>query len=156
MIEIPTNLDTKNLRVGIVQSRFNPEPSNLLLSSCVEELRRHKVLDSNIVVLTVPGALEIPYGLKKLYDSKFSVDVLVALGVVVRGETYHFDVVARESARRISEIAMKIPVINGVLTVYEKDQALKRAKDKGIYCAISAIEMADLESSIDESYDKNE
>lgn len=155
-ISIKNSLDTQGLRVGIVASRFNLEVCDLLLKRCLDELVGRGVLDQDIVVLRVSGALEIPYALRQLYESKFRVDGLIALGAVIRGETYHFELVANESARKISEIAEKIPVANGVLTCDNMQQALARVDTKAAECAHCVIELVELRSSIEAAYVQNE
>ena len=143
--EIEPNLDGKNLRVGVVMSRFNPDIGDGLLSGCCEELSRLGVAPQNVVLATVPGALELPLVLLTMAQSgKF--DALVALGAVIRGETYHFEIVSNESARGISEVQIEtgIPIANAVLTTENDDQALERMAQKGAEAAQAAIEMANL------------
>ncbi len=142
MKEIEPNLDGKGLRVGIVLSRFNSDIGDGLLSACVAELHKHGVADGDIVLATVPGALETPAVLQQMARSgKF--DALVALGAVIRGETYHFEIVANESARGVSQVQLEssIPVANAILTTENDDQALARMSEKGAEAARVAIEM---------------
>ncbi|MDZ4097745.1 MAG: 6,7-dimethyl-8-ribityllumazine synthase, partial [Methylophilaceae bacterium] len=103
MRDIEINLDGKGLRIGIVLSRFNSEIGDGLLSACKIELRKLGVADDAITVATVPGALETPLVLQHMAASQ-KYDALIALGAIIRGETYHFEVVANESARGISEV----------------------------------------------------
>jgi 6,7-dimethyl-8-ribityllumazine synthase len=138
------------LRVAIVWSRFNEAIVRQLLAACDKRLVQLGVAASDIGVVSVPGALEIPIALQSLglerrgfarrYDS------LIALGAVVRGETFHFEIVATESARGILDVQLEtgIPVANGVLTTDTEAQALERAPVKGAECAAVAIEMANL------------
>jgi 6,7-dimethyl-8-ribityllumazine synthase len=111
------NLDGDGLRIGIVQSRFNEPVCNGLADACIEELERLGVIGQDVLLVTVPGALEIPLALQKLAESG-QFDALIALGAVVRGETYHFELVSNESGAGISRIALDFgtPVANAVLT----------------------------------------
>ncbi|WP_137719133.1 6,7-dimethyl-8-ribityllumazine synthase [Methylobacillus flagellatus] len=139
------NLDGKDLRIGIVLSRFNSNIGEGLLASCHAELIKLGVADADITLATVPGALELPVVLHQMADSdKF--DALIALGAIIRGETYHFEVVANESARGISEVQLNtgVPVANAVLTTEDDDQALQRMGVKGAEAAAVAIEMVNL------------
>jgi 6,7-dimethyl-8-ribityllumazine synthase len=143
--EIESSLDGAGLRIGVVMSRFNIEVSEGLLSACTTALLKHGVAEGDIVLVTVPGALEIPLALQKMAMSgKF--DALIALGAVIRGETYHFEVVANESANGITQVQLDtgVPVANAVLTTDDDDQALHRMDTKGAEAAKVAIEMAHL------------
>ncbi len=133
------------LSVGIVMSRFNTDVGEGLLSSCTAALLKQGVAAGDIRVVTVPGALEAPLALQKMAQSgKF--DALVALGAVIRGETYHFEIVSNESSSGITavQLATGVPIANGILTTENDDQALERMMEKGADCAIAAIEMANL------------
>ena len=143
--EIEPNLDGDGLRVGIVMSRFNPYVCEGLLSAAVTELLRLGVADEDILITTVPGALEIPLVLQTLADSE-DFDALIALGAVIRGETYHFEIVSNEMAAGINRVGLDtgMPIANGVLTTEDDDQALSRMQEKGTDCAQAAIEMAHL------------
>ena len=143
--EIEQDLDGAGLRIGIVMSRFNIDVCEGLLSGCVSALLHHGVSASDMVIATVPGALEIPPALAKLARSG-KYDALVALGAVIRGETYHFEVVSNESARGVMEVQLDtgIPVANGILTTEDDDQALCRMGQKGGEAGLAAIEMANL------------
>ena len=147
--EIEPDLDGAALRVGIAMSRFSPEIGEGLLSGCLDELQRLGVKSENILLVTVPGALELPLALQRLTQSA-SVDALVALGCVIRGETYHFEIVSNESARGISDVQLTtgIPIANAVLTTENDDQALARMVVKGGDAARAAIEMANLQKAI--------
>jgi 6,7-dimethyl-8-ribityllumazine synthase len=145
MKEIESDLKGESLRIGIVLSRFNSDVGEGLLSACVAELHKLGVIEANIVLATVPGALEAPLVLQKMAQSgKF--DALVALGAVIRGETYHFELVANESGRGISQVQLNtgVPVANAVLTTENDDQALARMSVKGTEAARVAVEMANL------------
>lgn len=151
MNELKVDLEGEGLRVGIVQARFNESIGVAQREACVSELLALGVDQSDIHVATVPGALEIPLVLSQLAETgRF--DALVALGAVIRGETYHFEVVSNESAAGISRVALEfhIPVANGVLTVDTDAQAMARAAEKGRDCARVAVEMANLIFSIDD------
>ncbi len=149
MKEIERNLAGKGMRIGIVLSRFNNEIGDGLLSACSAELRKLGVADDDVTLATVPGALESPMVLSKMAQSgKF--DALIALGAVIRGDTYHFEVVANESARGISEVQLRtgMPIANAILTTDNDDQALVRMSVKGAEAASVAIEMANLLKSL--------
>ena len=144
------NQDGKGLRIGIVVSRFNAEVGEALLAACTTALRKHGVLAQDIRVISVPGALEAPLALQKMANTG-KYDALIALGAVIRGETYHFEVVANESAGGITTVALDtgVPVANGILTTENDDQAAARVTQKGSDCAAAAIEMANLLKKIE-------
>lgn len=145
MKEIEKNLDGTDLRVGVVLSRFNSDIGDGLLSACTAELLKLGVASEAITIATVPGALETPLILQHMAMSD-QYDALIALGAIIRGETYHFEVVANESARGISEVQFNagIPVANAVLTTEDDDQAIARMHVKGAEAAQVAVEMANL------------
>jgi 6,7-dimethyl-8-ribityllumazine synthase len=146
------NLDGAGLRVGIVVGRFNREIGDALLAACSAALARHGVRASDTRVVSVPGALEVPLALQKMANTgRF--DALIALGAVIRGETYHFEIVANESAGGITTVALDtgVPVANGILTTENEAQARARAEQKGADCAAVAIEMARLLKKLDEN-----
>lgn len=142
--------DGSGLRIGIVQARFNREVCDALLKACLSELARCGVAESDTLVCTVPGALEIPYALQRLADTG-QFDALVALGAVIKGDTYHFEVVCNESAAGVGRVAQacEVPVANAILTTYTDAQAEERASVKGAEAARVAIEMAQLGAMID-------
>ena len=149
MTTVAPSLTGKGLRVGIVWSRFNEELVRQLLTACDKQLVELGVAAENIDVVSVPGALEIPLALQTLALERRGLagrryDCLVALGCVVRGETFHFEVVATESARGILDVQLEtgIPVANGVLTTENEAQAAERAPVKGAEAARVAVEMA--------------
>jgi 6,7-dimethyl-8-ribityllumazine synthase len=147
--ELESELNGAELNIGIVMSRYNIDVSKGLLDSCTAELEKNGVL--NIVMKTVPGALEIPLALQKMaLTDQF--DALVALGAVVRGDTYHFEVVSTESAGGITAVQLDtgIPVANGILTTNTNDQALERMSQKGAEAARVAIEMVHILRKLDE------
>lgn len=147
--EYPSDLAGEGHRVGIVMSRFNPDIGEGLLSACVAELARLGVAATDLTLATVPGALEIPLVLQTMAQSA-QYSALIALGAVIRGETYHFEVVSNDACRAIMEVQLEtgIPIANGVLTTENDDQALERMQQKGVDCAQAAIEMANLHKAL--------
>ncbi|MCR4304774.1 MAG: 6,7-dimethyl-8-ribityllumazine synthase [Gallionella sp.] len=145
MKEIEKNLNGAGLRIGIVQSRFNPEVCEGLLGACQAKLVQQGVDEDDITLATVPGALEIPLALLHMAESE-KFDALIALGAVIRGDTYHFEIVANESARCVGEVqlACGVPVANAILTTDTDAQAIERMLVKGEEAALVAIEMANL------------
>jgi 6,7-dimethyl-8-ribityllumazine synthase len=135
----------EGLRIGIVRARFNDALTQKLAQACYAELERLEVDSTDIKHVTVPGALEIPIALKVMADSG-DYDALIALGCVIRGETYHFELVANESGAGITRVALdhQVPVANAVLTVENEAQAWARAEEKGRDAARVAVEMANL------------
>jgi 6,7-dimethyl-8-ribityllumazine synthase len=151
ILEIEPSLNGAGLRVGIVMSRFNTDAPEGLLGACTDELRRHGVQAADMLLVTVPGALEVPLALRKLAEGgRF--DALVALGAVIRGETYHFELVCNESAAGLARVQLDtgVPVANGILTTDDEDQALARMSEKGAEVARVAIEMANLLKTLNE------
>jgi len=135
----------EGLRIGIVRARFNDALTSKLASACMAELDRLEVEPGDITVVTVPGALEVPLALKAMAQSG-DFDALVALGCVIRGETYHFELVANESGAGVTRVALDhgLPIANAILTVENEAQAWARAEDKGRDAARVAVEMANL------------
>jgi 6,7-dimethyl-8-ribityllumazine synthase len=148
---IPQNITGADRRVGIVLSRFNPGIGDTLLAGALRALAEAKVEEDDIVLVTVPGALETPLALQRLAQAG-DYDALIALGAVVRGETYHFEIVANQSAAGVSSVALEfgIPIGNGILTTETEAQALERADGKGYDAAQAALELATLLDAIDE------
>lgn len=133
------------LKIGIAISRFNKDICEGLLSACERELLKLGVAKTDILVVNIPGALEHPLALQKMAQSgKF--DALVAIGSIVRGETYHFEVVSNESARGITDVQLQtgVPIANAVLTLENDDQGHQRMMEKGTDAARVAVEMANL------------
>lgn len=145
------NMEGVGLRIGIVQARFNEDVCHGLLSACLAELKHLGVADEDVLHVTVPGALEIPFALQKMADTE-QFDALIAIGAVIRGETYHFELVANESGAGISRIALDfgIPVANAVLTTDTDEQAEARMAEKGGDAARVAVEMANLAIALEE------
>src|SRR3569623_3750330 len=146
-----SNLDGQGLRIGIVQARFNEDVCHGLLSACLAELKHLGVADEDVLLVTVPGALEIPLALQKLAESS-QFDALIALGAVIRGETYHFELVSNESGAGISRVGLDfgIPVANAVLTTENDEQAEARMAEKGADAARVAVEMANLAVALEQ------
>jgi len=142
---LEADLNGQDLRIGIVQARFNEEYCVALSKACIEELIVLGVAQQDIKLVTVPGALEIPFALQKLVETG-EFDGLVALGAVIRGETYHFELVSNESASGITRISIEsgLPIANGVLTCETDEQAQVRVNVKGVDCAKAVVEMANL------------
>ena len=138
-------------RVGIVLSRFNPEVGDRLLDGALRALKESGVPDDGVIIATVPGALETPLALQAMARTgRYA--ALVALGAVIRGETYHFEIVSNESAAGVMRVGLDfdIPIGNGILTTEDDAQALVRAEQKGHEAAQAALELANLRLSIDE------
>ncbi len=138
-------LDGRKLAIGIVQARFNENVTNALADACRQELAALGVDEKNIRHVKVPGALEVANALQVMAETdKF--DALIALGCIIRGETYHFELVANESGAALTRIALdyQLPIVNAILTTENMAQALARQIDKGIDAARVAVEMANL------------
>lgn len=150
IVRIEPNTRGDARRVAIVQSRFNPDIGEGLLASALRALREAGVTDDRIIVVTVPGALEIPLALQRLAQLR-DYDALVALGAVIRGDTYHFDIVANESASGLASVQLEfgVPIGNGILTCDTEAQAKARMAAKGGEAALAALELANLLDAID-------
>lgn len=149
ILEIEPCLNGTGLRIGLVMSRFNVDVCEGLLASCTAELSRLGVAAEDMLIVTVPGALEIPPALQALANTaKF--DALVALGAVIRGETFHFEVVSNESAAGVSQVQLDtgVPIANAILTTDTDYQAESRMQVKGAEAAQVAVEMANLRRDI--------
>ena len=140
---IKPNLDGSALKIGIVQSRFNEPVVMKMNQACVDALLAHGVKVANITHITVPGALEIPIALQTIALTH-QFNALIAIGAVIRGETYHVEVVSNDSCRGVMDVMLEtgVPIANGILTVNSDEQALARVVEKGGDCARAAIEMA--------------
>ncbi|MFJ3046896.1 6,7-dimethyl-8-ribityllumazine synthase [Herbaspirillum chlorophenolicum] len=145
------DLNGESLRIGIVQARFNEDVCHGLLAACLAELKHLGVSDEDILHVTVPGALEIPLALQKMAETE-QFDALIALGAVIRGETYHFELVSNESGSGITRIALDfgVPIANAVLTTENDEQAEVRMAEKGADAARVAVEMANLSIVLEE------
>ncbi|MEQ1533529.1 MAG: 6,7-dimethyl-8-ribityllumazine synthase [Sideroxydans sp.] len=145
MKEIKQNLNGTGLRIGIVQSRFNPVVCEGLLAACFMQLVKSGVSEDDITLATVPGALEIPLALQSMAQSR-KFDALIALGAVIRGDTFHFEIVCNESARGVGEVQLHsgVPIANAILTTNTDEQAEVRMNVKGAEAALVAIEMVNL------------
>jgi 6,7-dimethyl-8-ribityllumazine synthase len=139
------NLEGEGLRIGIVRARFNDPITRALEQACLAELEALGVAGKHVTRIDVPGALEVPLALKMLADSE-DYDALVALGCVIRGETYHFELVANESGAGVMRVSLEqqVPIANAILTVENEAQAWARADEKGRDAARVAVEMANL------------
>ena len=140
-----SRLEGRKLVIGIVQARFNQGVTNALAKACWDELLARGVEEKNIEHVQVPGALEVPVALQAMAE-KGGYDALIALGCIVRGETYHFELVANETAAGVTRVALdyQLPIANAILTTENMDQAVARQVDKGRDAAQVAIEMANL------------
>ncbi|HEU4851119.1 MAG TPA: 6,7-dimethyl-8-ribityllumazine synthase [Telluria sp.] len=146
-----SNLTGSGLRIGIIQARFNADVGHGLLSSCLAELKHLGVADEDVLHVTVPGALEIPLACQKMAETE-QFDALIALGAVIRGETYHFELVANESGAGITRVSLDygMPIANAVLTTENDEQAEARMAEKGTEAARCAVEMANLLLALEE------
>lgn len=140
-----TQLDGARLRIGIVQARFNESITNALASACRSELLALGVEEKNIDHVLVPGALEVPVALQAMAERE-QYDALVALGCIIRGETYHFELVANESGAGVTRLSLdyQLPIANAIITTENLEQAIARQTDKGRDAARVAVEMANL------------
>jgi 6,7-dimethyl-8-ribityllumazine synthase len=138
-------LDGRKLYIGIVQARFNESITNALADACKKELAALGVVDKHIDHVFVPGALEVPVALQALAETN-QYDALIALGCIIRGETYHFELVANESGAGVSRVSLdyKLPIANAIITTENMPQAIARQTDKGRDAARVAVEMANL------------
>ena len=154
MVKTKKTTKSPSVRIAIVASRFNDFIAKPLLNACWMELKRAGLKDEQITTVWVPGSFEVPLTALKLAQKK-NVDAVICLGAVIRGETYHFDVIANESGRGIMQASLATgkPVIMGILTTDTVDQAQKRAQDKGgpnkgRDCAQTALQMIQLLKTI--------
>jgi 6,7-dimethyl-8-ribityllumazine synthase len=147
----PVDDDGRDLSIGIVVGRFNQDIGEAMLEACFAELLRLDVAAENVTIASVPGALEIPITLQRLAGSE-RFDALIALGAVIRGETYHFEIVSNESASGITAVQLDsgVPVANGILTCETEEQVAERIEQKATDCAQVAVQMARLMEAIDE------
>jgi 6,7-dimethyl-8-ribityllumazine synthase len=142
-------LNGKGLKIGVVVSRFNAPIVEKMRVACERALLAHGVEANDIVSESVAGALEIPLALQCMAMTR-SYDALIAIGAVIRGETYHFEVVSNESCRGVMNVMLEnaLPIANGILTTENDEQALARVEEKGADCAVVAIELAQIVSRI--------
>lgn len=150
-LSFPCQLNGEDLKIAIVVSRFNEDICQNLLKICRAELKNLGVEEQNILLVDVPGALEIPYVVAQLcQNTKLDLSAAIALGCVIRGETYHFELVCNESVRSLSQVALKsnIPVINGILTTENHSQAQARVQEKALDFARSAVEMGQIKQAL--------
>ena len=137
--------DGSDLHIGLVQARFNESVTNALTDACRSQLLELGVREEHITHVLVPGALEIPTALQALAE-RDEFDALIALGCIIRGETYHFELVANESGSAVTRLALdyQLPIANAILTVENMEQAQARQDEKGRDAARVAVEMANL------------
>ncbi len=142
-------MNGKKLKIGIVQARFNASVTDALAQACKAELLALGVAEKDIDHITVPGALEVPVALQAMAE-KANYDALVALGCIIRGETYHFELVANESGSAVTRVALdyQLPIANAILTTEDMPQAIARQDEKGRDAARVAVEMANLLESL--------
>lgn len=138
-------LDGRELRIGVVQARFNAAITDALSMATLAELQRLGVANEDVTVVQVPGALEIPVALQAMAESE-RFDALIALGCIIRGETYHFELVANESGAGVTRVSLdyQLPIANAILTTENLAQAVARQTEKGTDAARVAVEMANL------------
>ncbi|WP_461242836.1 6,7-dimethyl-8-ribityllumazine synthase [Secundilactobacillus muriivasis] len=145
--------DGKGLKIGIVTAQFNALVTEKLQAGAIDQLKKYGIAEDDITVMTVPGAMELPR-ITKLLASKGNVDGIIALGAVVRGETSHYDYVCSETASGLADVSLNgpVPVMFGVLTTDNLDQAINRAGgkggNKGADCADGVVEMINLERKL--------
>ena len=149
--EIAPSLNGKKLRIGIVQARFNEDITHAMTEACLGELMRLGVKAKNVTLVQVPGALEVPVALQGLAD-RARYDALIAIGCIIRGETYHFELVANESGAGVTRLSLdyRLPIANAIITTENMEQAIARQVDKGRDAAQVAVEMANLLNSYDD------
>lgn len=155
MRRVEGKMTAKGMRMGIVAARFNEFITSKLVEGAADVLRRHEVAEDDIVTALVPGAFEIPVIAKKMAESG-KYDAIICLGAVIRGATSHYDYVCNEVSKGIAQVSMAsgIPVMFGVLTTENIEQAIERAGtkagNKGAECASGAIEMVNLMRALEE------
>lgn len=142
-------MNGQKLTIGIVQARFNEAITDALANACIAELQVLGVNEKYIDHVLVPGALEVPLALQA-FAEKSKYDALIALGCIIRGETYHFELVANESGAGVSRVALdyQVPIANAILTTENLEQAIARQTDKGRDAARVAVEMANILNDI--------
>ena len=151
MKTIAPNLNGQGLKIGIVQARFSNEVGSAMVEAARKKLLELGVADDDITLATVPGALEVPLVLQNMAASE-SYDALIAIGAVIRGETYHFELVANESGAGVSRVGLdfNVPIANAILTTENDEQAHARIQEKAGGAAIVAVELANLLNDLDE------
>lgn len=158
MNTIQPDHDGTNLRIGIVQARFSNEIGSAMLKVCTDKLAALGIHTDDITVATVPGALEVPLVLQNMAATQ-QYDALIAIGAVIRGETYHFELVANESGAGITRVGLdyNIPIANAILTTENDEQAHARIAEKAADAAVAAVECANLVNLLlEEQFDDNE
>ena len=158
MQTLAVNHQGSSLRIGIVQARFSDGIGSHLRESCIRKLLALGVQEDNITVATVPGALEVPLVLQNLAATE-QYDALIALGIIIRGETYHFELVSNESGAGVTRVGLdfNIPIANAILTTENDEQAVARIEEKAADAAKVAVECANLVNRlIEEQFDDEE
>ncbi|WP_314042650.1 6,7-dimethyl-8-ribityllumazine synthase [Kingella denitrificans] len=152
MNTLPQNLNGRGLRIGIVQARFTNEIGSAMVEVARKKLIELGVDDDDITLATVAGALEVPLVLQNLANSE-EFDALIAFGAVIRGETYHFELVSNESGAGVTRVALdfNIPIANAILTTENDEQAHARIQEKATDAALVAVETANLLRHISEN-----
>ncbi len=145
----------KGVRLGLVQARFNEEITEKLLAGAKRAIKETGVSDESVILVKVAGALEIPFALDALIGSE-EIDAAVALGAVIKGDTYHFEIVCNECASGITRVMLDhgVPIGNAVLTTYTEAQAHERAEQKGYEAVIAALELVDFDDAMTEALDE--
>jgi 6,7-dimethyl-8-ribityllumazine synthase len=148
---IEPDMDGATLRIGIVQARFNAWAGQALLNACLSELTALGVEEDDITIISVPGALEIPLAVASLAE-RGDFDALIAIGCVIRGETYHFEIVSDQSAAGLMRLSLdlRLPLVNAILTTENDEQTQARTEEKGRDAARVAVEMANLLLMLDD------
>ena len=151
MKTIAPNLNGQGLKIGIVQARFTNEVGSAMVEAARKKQLELGVAEDDITLATVPGALEVPLVLQNMAASE-SYDALIAIGAVIRGETYHFELVANESGAGVSRVGLdfNVPIANAILTTENDTQAHARIQEKASDAAIVAVELANLLNDLDE------
>ncbi len=144
-----SRMNGNRLKIGIVQARFNASVTDALTQACKAELIALGVAERDINLFTVPGALEVPVALQALAE-KAGYDALVAIGCIIRGETYHFELVANESGAGVTRVSLdyQLPIANAIITTEDLPQAIARQEEKGRDAARVVVEMANLLESM--------
>lgn len=151
------SLEGENLVIGVTRARFQEELGDELYSACIQELLSLGVKKQNIYAITVPGSLEVPLALRQLAQSGPQFDALIALGIVMRGDTYHFEIVSDVSARAVMQVSLELDLAigNAILTVENEQQAKERVQEKGKAVSVTVVEMANYRRILKLSSAKN-
>lgn len=150
------SLEGENLVIGVARARFQEELGDELYNACIQELLSLGVKKQNIYAITVPGSLEVPIALRQLAQSGPQFDALIALGIVMRGDTYHFEIVSDVSARAVMQVSLELNLAigNAILTVENEQQAKERVQEKGKAVSATVVEMANYRRILKPSFAK--